>query len=345
MSNTIGNIISRTLDRIHEGKGYLDLDSDTREFYMAIIEEVVDGTDTRIRLVPGYKKKLLGAVKASLEYVDQLVDQIPTAIELNSKVFVSNPYVNAFFATPRDLQSICYQSSELRDYLEGGDAFTTATCCVLLCMQKAEKTVLGMGLSNGQVRKDVMQTSVSFHDHRIYSPAASESNTRKELKCCIFQGLVTNALSHLSELREERRQLESVQQMLMSRLRHKKAPANGAVSVQPGLLKNASETAILEEKLEQTRLNLKELGLMTPQASLREVGSVLSCPEDFVKFKKEEIRLNKMGIMVGKDSKQPANNLRLTEVRIHGQAPRIVTLAVLNGHELSTMEETARLYI
>lgn len=327
-------MISRTLDRIHEGKNYRGMDSDTREFLLAIIEEVVDGTDARIRLVPGYKKKLLGAVKASLEYVDQLVDQFPAAIELSPKAFVSNPYMNAFFATPRDLQGICDQSSELRDYLESGESFSTTTCCVLLCMQKVEKTVLGMGLSNGQIRKDVMQTSVSFHDHRIYSPAATESNARKELKCCIFQGLVTNTLSHLSELRAKRHQLESEQQVLLSRLRHKKHHGNRSVCAQSDVLQNMSESTTLQEKLEQTRLSLSELGMLTPQASLKEVRSILSRPHDFVRLNKEEVWLNKMGIMVSKNSKQPANNLQLTKVSIHGQVPRIVTLAIINHHEL-----------
>jgi len=79
------------------------------------LESVVDGTDSKIRLVPGYKKKLQGSIHYSLEFADDLVNQIPMAIEVSSSTFTSDPYVNAFFTNVTDLQSIFSHSSEVQD--------------------------------------------------------------------------------------------------------------------------------------------------------------------------------------------------------------------------------------
>lgn len=321
MSNAISNIISRTLNLLHREDDSQALDSDTREFYLEIVEMVVDGTDTNIRLVPGYKNKLLTTVGTALKYVDQLVDQFPSPIRIDSKVFASSPYANAFFATPNDLQETIHQSPEIKDYITSSKNYTSESCCALLCMQKKEKSVLGMGLSEGQLRRDVLQKAVSFHDYKIYAAAPTESESRKELKCCLFQGLVTNAFEQIMELREKRRQLEIEQQTLSGRLRSRNADEN-------------SELSVLQKKLKDTQSQLKELVLLTPQVALDVVNSVLGCPDDFVKIRKEELQLNKMGIRTQDGSELPINHLELTEVRIHGQVPRIVMLATLDMDDL-----------
>ena len=134
---------------------------------LSTVEIVVNGTDSKIRLVPGYKKKLQGTIQDSLEFADDLVSQIPLAIEVSSSTFTSDPYVNAFFTNVTDLQSIFSHSSEVQDYMEACHD-KNARCCALLCMRREEKTVMGMELSGNVLKKDIMQTAVSFSDHRVY---------------------------------------------------------------------------------------------------------------------------------------------------------------------------------
>jgi hypothetical protein len=149
------------------------------------MESVVDGTDSKIRLVPGYKKKLQNTIQSSLEFADDLVNQIPVSIEVSRNTFASDPYVNAFFTNVTDLQSIFSHSSEIQDYMEASND-NSAQCCALLCMKRTEKTVMGMELSGNMLKRDVLQVAVSFSDHRIYSPAPSEPETRQGLKNCLF---------------------------------------------------------------------------------------------------------------------------------------------------------------
>jgi len=297
------------------------------------VESVVDGTDSKIRLVSGYRKKLQGTIRDSLDFADDLVNQIPAAIEVSSSTFASNPYVNAFFTNVTDLQSIFSHSSEVQDYMDAcRDSHTS--CCALLCMHRTEKTVMGMELSGSMLKKDVMQTAVSFSDHRVYSPAPSEPETRAGLKNCLFQGLVTNALERIVQLRLASHQLQSRHQMLHARLRHYKHRAMEAEQGTRTAIKLTRDIEDTNLKLGKTEEQLMKNPMLTPQIMLGEVMDVFSKPDDFVRVRKLQLRLNKMGIKISDASAQADNRLNLTEVIIGNNLPRVVTLATFPRKEL-----------
>jgi hypothetical protein len=202
-----------------------------------------------------------------------------------------------------------------------------ARCCALLCMRRTEKTVMGIELSGNMLKKDVMQTAVSFSDHRVYSPAPSETETREGLKHCLFQGLVTNTLERIAQLRLTSHQLQSKHQMLHARLRHHKQQTG---KVSQGT-RSIEETSLELKKIEEKMLHAP---LLTPQIMLQQVLDVFSKPDEFVQVRKLQLRLNKMGIKIGDGSSQPANKLNLTEVIIGDNPPRVVTLATFPRKEL-----------
>ena len=290
------------------------------------LENVVDGTDSKIRLVPGYKKKLQSSIHYSLEFADDLVNQIPMAIEVSSSTFTSDPYVNAFFTNVTDLQSIFSHSSEVQDYMEDCHD-NNVRCCALLCMHREEKTVMGVELSGNMLKKDVMQTAVSFSDHRVYSPAPSETETREGLKNCLFQGLVTNALERIVQLRLASHQLQNRRQMLHARLRRHRQQTG---KVSQGT-RTIEKTSLELKKIEEEMLHAP---LLTPQILLQQVMEVFSKPDDFVQIRKLQLRLNKMGIKISDKSAQADNKLNLTEVIIGNNPPRVVTLAMFPRKEL-----------
>ena len=293
---------------------------------LSTVESVVNGTDSKIRLVTGYKKKLQGTIQDSLEFADDLVNQIPQAIEVSSSTFTSDPYVNAFFTNVTDLQSIFSHSSEVQDYM--ADCHDkNARCCALLCMHREEKTVMGMELSGNVLKKDIMQTAISFSDHRVYSPAPSETETREGLKNCLFHGLVTNALERIVQLRFASHQLQSRHQILHARLRRHKQQT-GKVSQPP---RTIEETSLELKKVEKEMLHAPPL---TPQIMLQQVLEVFSKPDDFVQVRKLQLRLNKMGIKISENSAQADNKLNLTEVIMGNNPPRVVTLAMFPRKEL-----------
>jgi hypothetical protein len=297
------------------------------------IERVVDAVDGRIRLVGGYRRKLHHVIRNSLEFTDTMIDRFPRAIEVSSRTFVSDPYVNAFFSNTRDAQVIFSRSSEIRDFMEDYAHENVSQCCALLCMHKTEKTVLGVELAGDAVRKDVKQTAVNFTDHRIYSPAPTEEETRQGLKNCLFEGLVTNSLERVVQLKLSNQRLQHERQMLQARLRHVRyqlGRQSGRSAGEADCRRELEETRL---KLERTERDLQHIHLATPQVSLEQVIEVFSSPEKFVRLQQSTLRLNKMGIRISESVRQPANTLTLTEVSIGELPPRVVTLAMFPREE------------
>ena len=337
MRHFLDNKFSGLRDAIHRNWQEKDLRRSRTAEVFNTVENVVDGTNSKIRLVPGYKKKLQNIIQSSLEFADDLVDQIPAAIEVSSHTFASDPYVNAFFTNVTDLQSIVCHSSELHDYMEDtrddapGDS---GSCCALLCMKRTEKTVMGMELSGSILKRDVLQVAVSFSDHRIYSPARSEAETREGLKTCLFQGLVTNALERIVKLQLASHRLQSQRQMLQARLRRYRQKAR---EVTQGTRTDSKIAQAIEEasqELGKTEEQMLHTPLLSPQVALEQVMDVFSNPDDFIRIRKFPLSLNKMGIKVSDASPQPVNKLNLTEAIIGNELPRVVTLAIFPGKEL-----------
>jgi len=303
----------------------------------ATVERVVDGTDARIRLVSGYRKKLQDVIRSSLAFADELVEQIPGAIEVNRHTFVSDPYVNAFFANISDIHTIFSQSSEIKDFLEGYGDNTASECCALLCMHMSEKTVMGMELSGDILKREVSQTAINFSDHRIYSPAPREPETRLGLKQCLFDGLVTNALERITRMRLSNYRLKSELQILKAKQRRSEQALQK--SSPPRIFSDYEETS---RQLHQLETELAKTPLATPQAALEQVVMVFSNPEHFVQLRKFSLRLNKMGILISEQTNQPCNDINLTEVTIGEAPPRVVTLARFPKSEILPVASAAK---
>ncbi|HBE92387.1 MAG TPA: hypothetical protein DDW55_07625 [Gammaproteobacteria bacterium] len=339
MRHFLDNKFSGLRDAIHRNRQEKDLRRSRVAEVFNTVENVVDSTDSKIRLVPGYKKKLQNIIQSSLEFADDLVDQIPKAIEVSGQTFTSDPYVNAYFTNITDLQSIVCHSSEIHDYMEDShdDAYDdSGSCCALLCMNRTEKTVMGMELSGSMLKRDVLQIAVSFSDHRIYSPAPSEPETREGLKTCLFQGLTTNALERIAKLQLASHRLQSQRQMLQARLRRYRQKAREVAQDTRTASKVAQAIGETSQELGKTEKQMLHTPLLTPQVALEQVTDVFSNPDDFIRIRRFPLSLNKMGIKVSDDSPQPVNKLNLTEVSIGNELPRVVTLAIFPRKELAS---------
>lgn len=307
------------LQSLDQKKELKSLDPDVQDMLDRALDRVVEGTDSKITLVSNYKQKLYQSVVKSLEYADGMIEQIPEPIELGSDQLADNPYVRAFFYTIAGLKKTCSQSSELKEFFQDIEHSQLSESCALLCMRKKEETVLGMKLEGDKVIKDVMQTQVTFTNQRIQSPAENETMARRELKCCIFEGMVENALANISELRARRRHLETERQILSSRLR---SHHDGIVN-HGGL----SDLEKEETQLEQVRQELQEIGYVTPEASLDQVNATLGHPEDYVSIENISINVDRQGILKPDDERSGSiSKLNFSEVSIQRQPPRVVTL-------------------
>jgi hypothetical protein len=333
MLNFLENRFIGLLDTIHRSRHDKAVRRSKTSEVLDKVEYVVNGTDSHIRLVPGYKNKLQGIVKSALEFSDEIVNQIPGSISVSETTFTSDPYVNAFFANVTDLQSVFSHSPEVQDYMADSQTDNDC-CCALLCMHYTEKKVLGMELSGDVLKKDVLQDAVSFSDHRIYSPARDESETRAGLKNCLFQGLVTNSLERIVQHRLASHRLQSRHQMLSARLRRHNQSLREMDKDSRAAIDIIRAIEEIGQELRKTEEIMLETPVLTPQVLLDQVAVVLSHPEEFVQIRRFSLRLNKMGIKLSADSQQPGNDLNLTEVTIGNELPRVVALVTFPKQEL-----------
>lgn len=332
------DLVHRFYEQMLERKAFTQLDENSRAMIDKAMEKVIDGTDSRIRLVPNYRRKLYKSILTALDYADRLVTKIPHTIDLDSRHFVDDPYLRALFPTLDGLRRVCHRSSELREFFREPAHWQSEQGTALLCMHRNEETVYGMELEGEHVIRDVRQQRVTFEDHHLYSPAEDEQMARLGLKCCIFEGLVNNALSNLSAMRKRRLALETRQQVLNARMRSQ--CRLGTTS--PDFQRRVRERADLgaeENELKAIEKELAEIGYLTPENCLQQVNATLSEPQKFIRLKKIPYRLDSNNIIRSKnDTSHKSRELHFAEVRIRGEQPRVVTLARINRQDVEAPE-------
>jgi hypothetical protein len=284
-------------------------------FLSQAVERVVDGTSPRLRAVPGYRRRLAGPVTDAFLYIDELVERMPGSFLCSRSAFSADPRVKAFFVSPHHMQEVFSQSGDVRDLFDANPK--AEECCALVCMQMEEKQKFGVALTGDRVHREVMQTSVSFTDHQVYTPGVSETDARRALKCCIFNGVLNHAREKLAEAKtsdiERRKRLS----MLRSQLR------------------NADHQAMLEKQQTDLQMQIEDLEDAMKQAALRPstledrlvlVADMLHNASQLVSASFQHLRLSHMGIKVEQESGVPAHELDIAEIRIASRKPRVAAL-------------------
>ena len=181
------------------------------------IERTVDGTDPRVRIVSGYARTLRRPVIHAVKYIIDLVDSFPAPVTVTKDLFSTDPVFSALF----------YSSREWRRFWTGTPRCANSGQGMRWCPPQSrrcwwhsstEKRSFGTAQVGDKVMSDVPRTTVSFDQHRLLEPAASEQETRRLLKYRAFDYLVSIALAHVTERKEERDNLGNRKALLRSKL-------------------------------------------------------------------------------------------------------------------------------
>ena len=183
----------------------------------AAIESVVAGTDVRMRGIGSYKKRLRESVSTVLNYVENMVDGLSTAIDVNRKTFSDNPLVNAFFVNQNDLQNIFSRCKELHSFFQTTDHDQLDEVYALLFVNKTDKTVFGNELKEDMLVSDVMQVLINFSEHQILFPSATEQHVRKSLESLLFDNIVDYIKVHMTRLHHQQMQDSPQNKLTMDR--------------------------------------------------------------------------------------------------------------------------------
>ncbi|MBE2219553.1 MAG: hypothetical protein IAE90_15185 [Ignavibacteria bacterium] len=303
------------------------------------IEQAVDASEPRIRLVGNYAEKLVDAVETALNYSGSVLQQLPLAVLLGARAWSRDPQVNAFFATVDDVRATLGESPAIHTFFTDGGH---AECFALMLMVKRETETFGAVLSGDVVVRDVRRILVSFSQHRLFFPAASEAELREELKQRMLVFLATRALERINELRTRRSALEEQRRQLQAQLRALRGHAQG---LRPLVSTNDADerrAAVLEQRLLQTEEELvaarKPLGTLDDY--LEQIRQVLSQPEIYLQVRSLALRLNRLGVRLPPDSPEPGETLSLIEFDSMGEQ-RIGALVRFVREELPPVITTA----
>jgi hypothetical protein len=274
----------------------------------------------RLRAVPGYARRLRGPVGTALQAIDRLVEEMPAILPCRRATYASDPRVSAFFVNYAGLQDVFSQSREVQDLF---DADTAAEHCVaLLCMHCVERRQLGMALDGDRLRKDVLQTALSFTDHQLIAPGLAETDARCALKCCIFRNLI-------GHLRLESAGAETRSAELERRARAWRARLRRAVPGSPAHAALRRELDVIEAERKAPTLQLKTLHDL-----LGYVDDALANPHRLVSARQYSVFIDRLGIRCDGPDTSGAHELPLTEISVAGRHPRIACFVSFPRAEL-----------
>jgi len=287
------------------------------ELVAATVEAIVDRVEPRIRLDPGYRKKLAGAVEHTLAYLRQLRDQLPQEIlTLARGRWQEDPHLNAFFANADEVRAFMGRSHDLRAML--AEVPTAPEAYALLGMKLEKKHVFAPKLVDGALRQDVAQTSVSFSGHRLLAPQPTLETARREIGQRLFLRLAQVALKGILESNERAMDLEQQKGYLQTRLRFLELAKDGMEGI-------VQDPTTIDAQIRTVRRELKETvdafievksGIATLDRYTDRIVEVLRNPQQHLKIVQLALRVNRLGMEVAMDEDEPAQEIVLHELHL-----------------------------
>lgn len=291
------------------------------------VERAVDGTDPWIRAVPGYKKKLRPAVLRAIDHVLALVNDMAPPLVIRPGIQSGDPLLRSFFISTADMRKILESDPNLANF-RGRQQSASPWFYALLIMEKQEKVFLGAELSGDIVLRDVPRTSVSFEAHRLIDPAASEEETRRQLKRRAFDHLLSLALERIAIVKTERDNLERHRALLQAKLN---LLQRGGWGFDKPAAEENLDVAGTEASLAGIETQMLELGGDDGmlEVYLGIVADVLSRPEQHLWAGKESLSIDRMGIKRSKTD--DADEITLNFIEDSQERNLVVSLVAISA--------------
>ncbi len=180
------------------------------------IERAVNGVYPKLRALPDYRQRLRAPVVKAIDYVITLVDGLAPPIPADGGHYLAQPALAALFVSPEHVRQVLGNDPALAEFRAEQPAAAPVTA--LLLAECQERQTFGMALAGDLLHRDVAQTTVSFAQHRLLDPAASETEARRLLKRRAFDHLLSLALWRLGEARGEYAELQQQRDLLRCKL-------------------------------------------------------------------------------------------------------------------------------
>lgn len=309
-------------------------------------EHVVRMVDPRIKLLPGYEKKLRGAIEHAIGFCREFGDRMPPGVPMDATAWNADPLVRALFATAADVSPVFSRSPEVQDFFAATPG-ADRVFAVLRVMRREERG-FGMQLQGEVVQQDVAQTAVNFSEKRVVLPSATEEGVRREIMRRVFQFLTTEALEQISSADTRRKDLKEQRSALQTRLAILHRHGAGLESVLERDSGVAAKVEDMEQQLAESERALGELPTagQTLEYCVDRVKAVLFHPEQYLDMQPVAMRLNAMNILVTGTSTENTYEISLPELRVRGKPALDALIASFPHNQLisrgSLMDQASR---
>jgi len=309
------------LDWFKNRPAQFDPDRVSEEMIRLATEKAITVTNPRLSVLPSCHRRLAPAVETTIEFLRGLVHALPSTRSLSSASWVADPALRAFFVAPTDISSLLGRSENLRTLFDKFPELDEA--CVILGMAFTEQRVFGMALQGDMLQRDVVQTSVSFSDHRAHLCGRDESRLKRVVGAEAFEYLLAQAMAEIGEERVERQELEGNRSLIRARLRllRQQGPGLGSMFGAPPAAH--AEQARLEEDLLENERQLQVLGGSESalEAELDSLKEVLENPARYLRIEPTQMRLSTMNVVAEKNSSELASEVDFAIAELTGTPP------------------------
>jgi len=307
------------------------------------VEAIVDVVDPRIRSDRNYRKKLEPGVRATIEQLRAIGQQLPAPIALSPEHWKDEALVKCCFARPDDVRDLLGRSRELYRFFDANPGCDEAHA--LLALRRDERTVLAPALVGGELRQDVQQVTVSFGQRRLIAPAADALGCRREVGGAILRRMAALALQGMIGKERRVKDLEERKGILATRLRMLQLRRDGVQrALEDEAEDPAAEIAQLESALQTTvdEFVAAKASLATLEGIIDNVRRIFEAPQKVVGLETIALRLSGTGIRVDPGTDEAGTDLKLQELFVGEDLRGVIAFVRCARRDLPPPDEAIR---
>ena len=310
ISNSLVNLLELFTSHTHKPgalKGFADITQ--------LVEHVVDVVDPRIRVIGRYTQKLSQPLSHTWDYLTEIANVIPDGVTINSANFSSDTRMKLIFDNQSEIQRLLNTVSPLIHHHASQKNQASANIFMLLCMEKRERNFLGTELEGDILKRDVMQTAVTFTNRKFLSAGYNEEDAKLGFKNCALDGLLNKAHGLITNSRNEQKQLIARKKLLHKQHNHQ-------VGEHP-------ELRDIERQLTEIRIKSE-----SPDHHLSQILEVLHNPEHYIKMETHSMTLSNLGIKLANDAAEKGFNIDYAEVEIEQSLKRAIMIVNCSAKQI-----------
>lgn len=288
-----------------------------------MVEHVVDVVDPKIRVIGRYAHKLMQPLSHTWDYLTDMADMVPDGVTLSSVTYSDDPRMKAIFSTQAVVQQLLGTIEPLLH--EKQNNVTPGQVYMLLSMEKKESSFLGAEINGDIIRRDVLQTKVTFSNRKFLSAGYDENDARLGYKRCALEGLLHKAHDLVLQSRNEQRQLIERKRELHHQLHAtgKILPKDHSFIFTRNDYLDDAPPELIEIERQLTEMRIKS---DSPDYHLDQIIEVLKHPEQYLRMESQSMVLSNLGVKLSGKTMDAGVNIDYAEVEVENELKRVTMI-------------------